>query len=82
MALMAMVFVGVTAGCHWEASLGLGTVTASSTATVDEWAQANFLKAVDDLIAKVPDPNKKDTGDEETEETADDSGDGDSANGG
>ncbi len=57
LALAAMIVGGAT-GCHWEATLGLGTVTASSTATIDEWAQANFLKAIDDLIAKVPDPNK------------------------
>ncbi len=57
------------AGCHWEAKLGLGTVTASSTATVEEWAQANFLKAVDELIAKVPDPNKKDATEGDGEET-------------
>lgn len=57
LALAAVSVIGLT-GCHWDATLGMGTVTASSTVTIDEWAQTNFLKAVDDLIAKVPDPNK------------------------
>ena len=57
MALAALVFVGAT-GCHWTGSVGLGNVTGESKLVISEWAQANFLKAVDDLIAKVPDPNK------------------------
>lgn len=63
--LLAVAIIAGVAGCHVKASLGLGTITLNTDLTVEDWAQANFLKAVDDLIAKVPDPNKKDGDDEE-----------------
>lgn len=49
LAMLCALLVPVT-GCGIDVELGLGTITLKSKAVVDEWAQANVLKALDTLV--------------------------------
>ena len=43
--------------CGMDVKLELGTMGLSTRLTVDDWAQANVLKALDELIAGEESPN-------------------------
>ena len=57
--IFATLLVLLMPACNAGIKLELGTMAISSHLEVDEWAQANVLKALDELLAK--DENAKDS---------------------
>ncbi len=58
---LAIMLVLLTPACNAGIKLELGTMALTTHLEVDEWAQANALKALDKLIEEVGSENDEDT---------------------
>ena len=61
--LLTLILIPVS-GCGLDMKLELGTVALQTKLSVDEWAQANVLKALDELITEDEESDSPDPADE------------------